>query len=150
MEEVFPGVRAQQCWVHKTANVLDKLPKRVRPDAKSLLHEMYMAHTRPQAEDACDRFRKLYGARYPKAAECLEKDRDVLFTFYDFPAAQWVHLRTHFAARRFRPAPAGDRARRGQRSGAASASSGPTHSSSSPSSPPPAVAGASTPAPRRR
>lgn len=94
VEEVFPGVRAQQCWVHKTANVLDKLPKRIRPDAKSLLHEMYMADTRPQAEDACDRFRKLYGARYPKAIECLEKDRDVLFTFYDFPDAHWVHLRT--------------------------------------------------------
>ena len=94
VEEVFPGVRTQQCCVHKTANVLDKLPKRVRPDAKSLLHEMYMADTRKEAEDAYDRFRKLYGARRPKAAECLEKDRDVLFTFYDYPAAHWVHLRT--------------------------------------------------------
>jgi transposase-like protein len=94
VEEVFPAVRAQQCWVHKTANVLDKLPKRIRPDAKSLLHEMYMADTREEAEDAYERFGKLYGARHPKAVECLEKDRDVLFTFYDFPAAHWVHLRT--------------------------------------------------------
>ena len=94
MEEVFPGVRAQQCWVHKTANVLDKLPKRVRPDAKSLLHEMYLADTRTDAEAAYDRFLALYEDRYPKACECLRKDQDVLFAFYDFPAAHWVHLRT--------------------------------------------------------
>ena len=68
VEEVFPGVRAQQCWVHKTANVLDKLPKRVRPDAKNMLHQMYMADTRRDAEDAYDRFLKLYGARHPKGS----------------------------------------------------------------------------------
>lgn len=94
MEEVFPGMRAQQCWVHKTANVLDKLPKRLRPDAKSLLHQMYLADTRKDAEAAYDRFFTLYEDRHPKACECLRKDRDVLFTFYDFPAAHWVHLRT--------------------------------------------------------
>ena len=94
MEEVFPGRRAQQCWVHKTANVLDKLPKRLRPDAKSLLHEMYLADTRKDAVAAYERFLTLYEDRHPKACECLSKDSDVLFTFYDFPAAHWVHLRT--------------------------------------------------------
>ena len=94
LEEAFPGVPHQQCWVHKTANILDKLPKRLREDAKSLVHEMYLAPTRKQALAAYERFGDLYQDRYPKAWACLEKDEEVLFRFYDFPAAQWVHLRT--------------------------------------------------------
>ena len=94
LEEALPGARAQQCWVHKTANVLDKLSQRVRPDAKSLLHEMYLAPAREDALAAYDRFLGRYQDKYPKACECLRKDRDVMFAFYDFPAAHWVHLRT--------------------------------------------------------
>ncbi len=94
LPEVFPGTRAQQCWVHKTANILDKMPKRVQPDAKSLLHEMYLAPTREDAGEVYNRFFALYEDRYPKACSCLKKDQDVLFTFYDFPAAHWLHLRT--------------------------------------------------------
>ena len=94
LEEAFPGVPHQQCWVHKTANLLDKLPKRLREDAKSLVHEMYLAPTRKLALAACERFGILYQDRYPKAWACLKKDEEVLFRFYDFPAAQWVHLRT--------------------------------------------------------
>ena len=94
LEEVFPEAREQRCWVHKTANVLDKLPKRVQPHAKTLLHEMYLAPTKADASKAFERFIREYEAKYPKAAECLRKDRDVLFTFYDFPAEHWAHLRT--------------------------------------------------------
>jgi transposase-like protein len=94
LAQVYPAVQTQQCWVHKTANLLDKLPKKVQPDAKRLIHEMYMAPTRKDADRAYGRFLGLYEARYPKVAECLRKDQDVLFTFYDFPAAHWVHLRT--------------------------------------------------------
>ena len=94
LPEVFPGARVQQCWVHKTANVLDKLPKSLQPDAKSLIHEMYLAPTRAVADEAYGRFFTLYETRYPKACECLKKNQDALFTFYDFPAAHWVHLRT--------------------------------------------------------
>lgn len=94
LEEVYPQTRAQQCWVHKTANVLDKLPKRLQPDAKSLLHQMYMAVTREDAKESYERFFAIYEDRCPKACECLQKDEDVLFTFYDFPAPHWRHLRT--------------------------------------------------------
>jgi len=94
LEEVYPETLAQQCWVHKTANVLDKLPKRLQPDAKSLLHEMYMAVTREDARESYERFFTIYEDRCPKACECLRKDEDVLFTFYDFPAPHWCHLRT--------------------------------------------------------
>ena len=90
----MPGARAQQCWVHKTANVLDKLSQRVRLDAKSLLHEMYLAPAREDALAAYDRFLGRYQDKYPKACECLRQDRDEMFAFYDFPAAHWVHLRT--------------------------------------------------------
>ena len=94
LEEVFPGVPHQPCWVHKTANILDKLLKRLREDAKRLVHEMYLAPTRQEALAACERFKTLYQDRYPKAWACLKKDEEVLFRFYDFPAAYWVHLRT--------------------------------------------------------
>ena len=94
VEEVFPGITEQRCWVHKTANVLDKMPKSVQPDAKKLIHEMYLSPTREAALKAFEEFIKQYKAKYPKAVECLVKDKDVLFAFYDFPAEHWVHLRT--------------------------------------------------------
>ena len=94
LEEVFPATRHQRCWVHKTANVLDKMPKKVQPGAKSLIHEMYMAQTRKDALGAFHEFVERYEAKYPKAVACLVKDKDVLVTFYDFPAEHWTHLRT--------------------------------------------------------
>jgi putative transposase len=94
LEEEYPGTRIQRCWVHKMANVLDKLPKRIQPEAKKLIQEMYMASTREEARTAYREFLGQYGAKYPKAAECLSKDEEVLFTFYDFPAEHWLHLRT--------------------------------------------------------
>ena len=94
MEEEFPAARQQRCWVHKTANVLDKLPKKVQASAKRMIHQMYMAPTKATALEAYGEFLALYGAKYPKACRCLEKDRDVLFTFYDFPAEHWRHIRT--------------------------------------------------------
>jgi transposase-like protein len=92
--KVFPGLREQRCWVHKTANILDKLPKRLQVQAKELLHQIWMAPTRQQAETAFDLFIATYEAKYPAAVECLRQDRDVLLTFYDFPAEHWIHLRT--------------------------------------------------------
>jgi transposase-like protein len=92
--QVYPTTREQRCWVHKTANVLDKLPKRLQPEAKSKLHQIWMAETRADAEQAFDLFIATYQAKYSKATECLAKDRVVLLTFYDFPAEHWIHLRT--------------------------------------------------------
>src|ERR1700675_2303072 len=80
--------------VHKTANILDKMPKSVQSKAKQLIHEMYLAPTRKAALAAFDQFLSSYQIKFPKACECLEKDREVLFTFYDFPAQHWPHLRT--------------------------------------------------------
>jgi transposase-like protein len=76
------------------ANVLDKLPKGSQPKAKGMLHEIYQAETKAEAEKAFDLFVKTYEAKYPKAAECLAKDREALLTFYDFPGENWVHIRT--------------------------------------------------------
>lgn len=94
LSKVFPKTRQQSCWVHKTANVLNRLPKSVRGRAKSHLHEIWQAETRTGAHEAFDRFLGLYEAKYPKAAQCLAKNRDTMLTFYDFPAENWVHLRT--------------------------------------------------------
>lgn len=94
LPQVFPTTRTQRCWVHKTTNVLDKLPKRQQPGAKDKIHDIWMAATRTEAEKAFDLFLATYGAKYPKACECLEKDREELLTFYDFPAEHWKHLRT--------------------------------------------------------
>jgi transposase-like protein len=91
---VFPTTREQRCWVHKTANVLDKLPKRLQPTAKAQLHEIWMSDTREHAGQAFDQFVATYEAKYPKAVECLKKDREVLLAFYDFPAEHWIHIRT--------------------------------------------------------
>ncbi len=92
--EEFPSMRRQRCWVHKTANILDKMPKRVQGPAKQRIHDMYMAETKEQALEAYKEFIRLYEAKYPAACTCLEKDKDDLFTFYDFPAEHWIHLRT--------------------------------------------------------
>ena len=94
LAEVYPSTRMQRCWVHKTANVLDKLPKRQQSAAKSMLHEVWQADTRKSADQALDRFCATYEAKYPKAADCLARDRETLLAFYDFPAAHWQHLRT--------------------------------------------------------
>ena len=92
--EVWPTMREQRCWVHKTANVLVKLPKSQQPKAKRALQEIWMAETKDDAEAAFDAFIESYQVKYEKAAECLNKDRDALLTFYDFPAEHWKHLRT--------------------------------------------------------
>jgi transposase-like protein len=94
LPQVWPTTREQRCWVHKTANVLDRMAKRVQPAAKEKLHEIWMAPTRVDAETAFDRFVATYEAKYPQSVECLQKDRDVLLTFYEFPAEHWLHLRT--------------------------------------------------------
>ncbi len=94
LEEVFPATRGQLCWMHKTGNVLNALPKSVQPKAKSALHDIWQAATREDAERAFDQFIVTYEAKYPKATACLLKDRDALMTFYDFPAEHWQHLRT--------------------------------------------------------
>jgi putative transposase len=94
LPKVFPTTRTQRCWVHKTRNVLDKLPQRLRPRAKEALHNIWMADTREAANQAFDLFLETYGAKYPKACACLAKDREELLAFYDFPAEHWKHLRT--------------------------------------------------------
>ncbi len=94
LPQVFGETRVQRCWVHKTANVLNKLPKHLQPKAKSDLHQIWMAHTRENARLAFNLFVQTYQPKYPKAAECLSKDKDALLTFYDFPAEHWIHLRT--------------------------------------------------------
>jgi putative transposase len=94
LEEVSPTTRHQRCTVHKTANVLDKLPKSVQPAAKADLREVWMAPDRTTAAAAIETFAEKYGAKYEKAVTCLLKDRNALLTFYDFPAEHWDHLRT--------------------------------------------------------
>ena len=94
LRQVFPETREQRCWVHKTANVLNYLPKRHQPEAKRRLHEIWMASTRAEAEVAFDTFLEVYKPKHPRAATCLDKDREVLLSFYDFPAEHWQHLRT--------------------------------------------------------
>jgi putative transposase len=94
LEEEMPGCRQQRCWVHKTANILDKLPKSVQANAKSLIHEMYMSPTKEEGLKTFNRFLNLYEAKYPKACQCLSKSKEELFTFYDFPAEHWQHIRS--------------------------------------------------------
>ncbi len=94
LRKAYGQTRQQRCWVHKTANVLNKLPKSLLQQAKQRLHEIWMAEGRGDADKAFDLFIDSYQAKYPKAAECLAKDRDVLLAFYDFPAEHWVHIRT--------------------------------------------------------
>jgi putative transposase len=94
MDKVFPDARCQRCWVHKTANILNKLPKSLQPKAKSHLHQIWQADNKNEAERHFNSFVNVYEAKYPKAAQCLEKDRSSLLTFYDFPAEHWRHIRT--------------------------------------------------------
>lgn len=94
LRNVFPATQEQRCWVHKTANVLDALPKRLQPRAKSLLHEMAQAPTRADARQALERFRAEFEAKYPKSVAKLDKDWEALTAFYSFPAEHWRHLRT--------------------------------------------------------
>ena len=94
LEEVYPTTQPQRCWVHKTRNVLNALPKSVQPKAKQALHEIWQAETKADANRAFGAFLTTYEAKYPKATACLEKDREALFTFYAFPAAHWQSLRT--------------------------------------------------------
>jgi putative transposase len=94
LEEVWPKTRGQRCWVHKTANVLNKLPKSQQAKAKRALEDIWMAETKKDALAAFDAFVEIYDIKYEKAVECLTKDRDALLAFYDFPAEHWKHLRT--------------------------------------------------------
>jgi transposase-like protein len=94
VRQVWPSCKGQRCWVHKTANVLDKLPKGAQPRAKAALHAIYEAEGREAAEKAFDLFVSTYEAKYPKAVECLAKDREPLLVFYGFPAEHWRHIRT--------------------------------------------------------
>ena len=94
VREVWPSIDEQRCWVHKTANVLNAMPKHLHERAKRMLHDIWMAETRAEAGKAFDLFIETYQAKYAKACECLSKDRDVLLKFYDYPAEHWLHLRT--------------------------------------------------------
>ena len=94
LREVYPGCREQRCWVHKTANVLDKMPKSVQGKAKGMLHEMWQAPTKEKALGAYEHFLSSWQEKYPKAVDCLREDKEELFAFYDFPATHWVHIRT--------------------------------------------------------
>lgn len=94
LNQEFPEAVHQRCWVHKTANVLDKLPKSVQSTAKKHIHEIYEAPTKKDALAAFDRFVKMYEAKYPKATNCLLKDKETTLAFYDFPAQHWRHIRS--------------------------------------------------------
>jgi len=94
LREVYPEAREQRCWVHKIANVLDKLPKRLQARAKEMLHEIMEAPDRKGAQEGLRRFATEFEAKYPKAAACLTKDAETLLTLFDFPAEHWRHLRT--------------------------------------------------------
>jgi len=94
LREVFGKTREQRCWVHKTGNVLNAMPKSVQPKAKSHLQDIWMAETKKEANEAFDFFIEAYGVKYDRAVAKLIKDRDVLLNFYDFPAEHWKHIRT--------------------------------------------------------
>ncbi|EPS74261.1 transposase, partial [Genlisea aurea] len=94
INEAFPETKHQRCWVHKTANVLEKLPKNLQKQAKRMLQEIWMSDTKKNALKAYKKFIDFFKTKYPKATECLEKDKEKLLTFYDFPAENWQHIRT--------------------------------------------------------
>jgi transposase-like protein len=94
LRQVYPSTRHQRCWVHKTANVLNNLPRGLHGSAKNILHEIWMSATKADATKAMEKFAATYQAKYPKAVECLLKDKEELLAFYDFPAEHWQHLRT--------------------------------------------------------
>ena len=94
LSKIFPETVHQRCWVHKTANVLNKLPKMVQPKVKQALHEIWMAPTKEDAYKAFGIAIKTYSDKYPKAMECLKKDKEEMLAFYNFPASHWQHIRT--------------------------------------------------------
>ena len=94
VRDVWPETREQRDWVHKTLNVLDKLPKRLQSQARAALREIWQSASRSDAESEIDRFEQVFGAKYPRAVETLRRDQDRLLSFYDFPAEHWKHLRT--------------------------------------------------------
>ena len=94
LSKVYDNTRWQRCWVHKTANVLNQLPKSLQPKAKEKLHQIWQAPDKAEAQTHFDDFISIYDAKYPKCTDCLKKDRDILLTFYDFPAEHWRHIRT--------------------------------------------------------
>lgn len=94
LSKAYPSCQHQRCWVHKTANVLNKLPKSIQPKVKEALHDIWMAETRILAYAAFDRAQSRFSAKYPKAMECLAKDKEEMLAFYDFPAEHWSHIRT--------------------------------------------------------
>ena len=94
LREIYPATAEQRCWVHKTANILDKLPKNIQSKAKKMIHNMYQAENKKSAISEYNLFVKSFEDKYPKAVKCLTKDFDQLFSFYDFPAAHWQHIRT--------------------------------------------------------
>ena len=94
LDKVFPNIVRQRCWMHKSGNVLNCLPRSLQGSALAALHQIWMADTRDASLKAFDQFLATYQAKYPKATNCLEKDRDELLAFYDFPAEHWKHLRT--------------------------------------------------------
>jgi putative transposase len=94
LTQIYPTCRHQRCWVHKTANILNKLPKSMQPKVKEALHDIWMAESRDEADKAFDRAIARFSTKYPKAMACLEKNHEELLAFYDFPAEHWIHLRT--------------------------------------------------------
>jgi putative transposase len=94
VRQVWPETREQRCWFHKLGNVLDKLPRRLQPQAKRVLHEALYSPKKSDAVTAIAHFADEFGAKYPKAVECLKQDQDALLAFFDFPAEHWKHLRT--------------------------------------------------------
>jgi len=94
VREEWPNIDEQRCWKHKTANVLDKMPKSIQSRAKSMIHDIYLAETKVSADKAFDAFINEFEIKYKGAVSCLKKDRDALLTFYDYPAQHWIHLRT--------------------------------------------------------
>jgi transposase-like protein len=94
LSKLYPETRQQRCWVHKTRNVLDKVPKATQPKMKQALKDIYLAETKTQAEAALETLFKSYQAKYPQACDCLSKDQDKLLTFYDFPAEHWRSIRS--------------------------------------------------------
>jgi len=94
LTKVYHNTRWQRCWVHKTANILNKLPRTLQAKAKEKLHQIWMAPDKAEAQNHFDDFIRIYEDKYPKAAKCLQKDREILLTFYDFPAEHWRHIRT--------------------------------------------------------
>jgi transposase-like protein len=93
-EKIYPNARHQRCWVHKTANILNRLPSSLQDKGKQMLHEIWMAEGRNEATNALEKFSDTFEKKYPKAVECLVDDKDELLAFYSFPAEHWTSIRT--------------------------------------------------------